>query len=58
MFVVRAAQPLGILALYLLDPQSDDGLATWNFVDPWLRLGRFPVSRVVERITVPLRQVR
>jgi hypothetical protein len=58
MFVVRAAQPLGILALYLLDPQSDDGLATWNFVDPWLHSGRYPVSRVVERITVPLRQVR
>ena len=58
MYVVRAAQPLGILALYLLEPQSDDGLVTWNFVDPWLRSGQFPISRVVDRITVPLRQVR
>ena len=58
MYVVRAAQPLGILALYLLEPQSDDGLVTWNFTDPWLRSGQFPILRVVERITVPLRQVR
>ena len=58
MYVVRAAQPLGILALYLLEPQSDDGLVTWNFTDAWLRSGRYPISRVEERITVPLRQVR
>jgi len=58
MFVVRAAQPLGILALYLLEPQSDDGLVTWNFTDPWLRSGQFPILRVVDRIAVPLRQVR
>jgi hypothetical protein len=58
MYVVRAAQPLSILALYLLEPQSDDGLAVWNFTDPWLRSGRYPISRVVERITAPLRQVR
>lgn len=59
MYVVRAAQPLGILALYLLEPQSDDGLVTWNFVDAWLRPGgRYPIARVVERIPVALRQVR
>lgn len=63
-FIVRAAQPLGILALYLLEPQSDDGLVTWNFLDPWLpaadaaRGGRYPIARVVDRIAVPLRSAR
>ncbi len=31
--VVRTAQPLGNLAAYLLEPQSDDGLVFWNFLD-------------------------
>jgi len=55
-YVVRAGQPLGILALYLLEPQSDDGLTNWNFLDAWLQPGaRYPLPRVVERITTPLR---
>jgi hypothetical protein len=29
------AQPLGNLAFYLLEPQSDDGLVTWNFFDDY-----------------------
>lgn len=58
-YVLRAGQPLGILALYLLEPQSDDGLATWNFLDRWLQPGnRYPVARVLNRITAPLRPVR
>lgn len=28
--VVRVAQPLGVLAMYLLEPQSDDGLVAWD----------------------------
>jgi hypothetical protein len=32
-FVVDLAQPLGNLAFYLLEPESDDGLVTWNFFD-------------------------
>jgi dipeptidyl-peptidase-4 len=31
--LVRTAQPLGTLAAYLLEPESDDGLAVWNFFD-------------------------
>jgi hypothetical protein len=31
--VVRTAQPLGALATYLLEPESDDGLTTWNVMD-------------------------
>ena len=30
------AQPLGTLAAFLLDPQSEDGLTTWNFFDDGL----------------------
>ena len=31
--VVKTAQPLGTLAVVLLEPRSEDGLATWNFFD-------------------------
>jgi len=31
--VVRTGQPLGALAASLLEPESDDGLAVWNFFD-------------------------
>jgi hypothetical protein len=45
--IVRTAQPLGTLAVYLLEPESDDGLATWNFFDPWIAEGgQFPVHRI------------
>lgn len=38
--VVRAAQPLGTLAAYLLEPESDDGLTSWNFFDSYLGEGK------------------
>jgi dipeptidyl-peptidase 4 len=45
--LVRTAQPLGRLASYLLEPQSEDGLATWNFFDAGLaKDAEFPVARV------------
>ncbi|WP_422929811.1 M14 family metallopeptidase [Singulisphaera sp. PoT] len=45
--VVRTAQPLGSLAVYLLEPHSDDGLTTWNFFDVALAVGKdFPVLRI------------
>src|SRR6185503_3969721 len=31
--VVSTKQPLGGLVFYLLEPESDDGLTTWNFLD-------------------------
>jgi hypothetical protein len=37
--VVRTTQPLGRLAFYLLEPESDDGLTTWNFFDSALQVG-------------------
>jgi hypothetical protein len=46
-FLVPTAQPLGSLAVYLLEPQSSDGLATWNFFDEVIKEGKdFPVLRV------------
>jgi dipeptidyl aminopeptidase/acylaminoacyl peptidase len=45
--LVRTAQPLGSLAAFLLEPQSIDGLATWNFFDGVLAEGKdFPVFRL------------
>lgn len=35
-YVVDLAQPLGNLAFYVLEPQSDDGFITWNFLDSYL----------------------
>jgi len=45
-YFVSAAQPHGIVAFYLLEPESDDGLATWNVLDTELaRGGTFPILR-------------
>jgi dipeptidyl-peptidase-4 len=51
-FKVDLAQPLANLIFYLLEPQSDDGLVTWNFFDKALyKLGvndkpvEFPVFK-------------
>ncbi len=45
--LVRTAQPLGSLAAYLLEPQSADGLVTWNFFDAEIKEGKdFPVLRL------------
>jgi len=34
---IDMAQPLTNLAFYMLEPQSDDGLVTWNFFDAYLK---------------------
>ncbi|HST07559.1 MAG TPA: M14 family metallopeptidase [Gemmatimonadaceae bacterium] len=48
-FIVSTAQPLGALAVYLLEPESDDGLADWNFFDAEIQKGgRFPVTRIFD----------
>ena len=46
-YIVSTAQPLGALAVYLLEPESDDGLVTWNTLDGMVRRGAdFPVVRL------------
>ena len=37
--VVRTNQPLGRLVFYLLEPESNDGLTTWNLLDSGLTAG-------------------
>ncbi len=45
--IVKTAQPLGTLAIYLLEPQSEDGFCTWNFLDEELEKGKdFPIVRI------------
>jgi hypothetical protein len=48
-FIVSTAQPRGTLIVYLLEPESDDGLTTWNLFDTRLQKGgRFPVRRIFD----------
>jgi len=54
-YIVRTAQPLGILAMYLLEPASDDGFVDWNVLDSWANDRTFPVVRIVQRVQARLR---
>ncbi|MCF6170742.1 MAG: M14 family metallopeptidase [Bacteroidales bacterium] len=53
-YVVYTARPLGKLAAYLLEAQSDDGLLKWNYFDRYLvpQWGRgfypYPVYRLMQ----------
>ena len=47
--LVRTAQRAGTLAVYLLEPCSDDGFARWEMLDARLRVGElYPVHRLLE----------
>lgn len=47
-YIVRTTQPLGLLAVYLLEPQTDDGIITWNLFDEAMVFGSsYPVLRVM-----------
>jgi len=53
--MVRTAQPLGTLAVYLLEPRSEDGLAAWNFFDPEIKEGGdFPVTRLSKPVPISI----
>jgi len=62
--VVRTAQPLGNLAAYLLEPQSNDGLFLWNYFDRYLvpQWGRgynpCPVYKVIDRVDINTREMK
>jgi hypothetical protein len=52
--VVPTAQRLGNLVIYLLESESDDGLARWEFFDPAIQLGEpFPAYRLPEPVRLP-----
>jgi hypothetical protein len=48
---VYNAGPLERLQVYLLDPESEDGLATWDLFERTLAPGRYPVARAVDTET-------
>lgn len=62
--VVRLAQPLGNLAACILEPESDDGLLVWNFLDRYLapQWGKgflpCPVYRLLAPAELRLKPVR
>ena len=43
--VVQVVHPKGRLAAILLDPESDDGLATWDMLDHPVTPGTYPIAR-------------
>jgi hypothetical protein len=44
---IPANQPLARLAFYLIEPESDDGLVTWNVIDDGLGEGTtYPIYRL------------
>ena len=46
--IAATAQPLGTLAAYLLEPESDDGAATWGLLGDALGTGTdFPILRIL-----------
>ena len=54
--VVRCAQPLGTLAAFVLEPQSEDGLCAWNYFDAGLKQGGdYPVLRVLATVPIKVR---
>jgi dipeptidyl-peptidase-4 len=57
---VSTAQPLGCLAAYLLEPESDDGLLVWNFFDRHVvpQWGRAPQSYPVHKLLKPANLVK
>ena len=58
-YLIATAQPLGVLAVYLLEPESDDGLVTWNVFDRVLATrAEAPVIRVTVPVTAAATVIR
>lgn len=54
--LVRTNNSLGRLAFYLLDPESDDGLVFWNFLDGYIEKGKIlPIYRVQSEVRAATR---
>ena len=57
--LVRSAQPLGLLAAYLLEPESDDGLVTWNFLDSFLEKGKtYPIYKLTNEVRLSSKVIK
>lgn len=58
-YIVRAAQPYGLEAFYLLEPESEDGLAQWSFFDNIMTAhADFPIVRITKPAVIRSRVVR
>jgi hypothetical protein len=52
-FIVRGGQPHGLLAFYLLEPENDDGLLSWGFLEGLVAAqSAYPVLRVTKPATI------
>ncbi len=57
-YYVPSAQPLGRLAAYMLEAESDDGLVMWNFFDESIAEGSvYPVTRIPSPMAVEVEAV-
>jgi hypothetical protein len=57
-YLVRTSQPLGALAFHILEPESLDGAAAWEFFDGSFAAGnRYPVVKVFAPVYVPTERV-
>ena len=53
-YLVATIQPLGVLAAYLLEPASEDGVVTWNVLDREIQPGApYPILRLHSRPRIP-----
>ncbi|HET9532922.1 MAG TPA: hypothetical protein VFQ92_21385, partial [Blastocatellia bacterium] len=64
-FIIGLKQPKAALIFYLLEPESDDGLANWNYFDEILEKGlkeggspEYPVYRLKSHAAVPRQILR
>jgi len=56
-FFIPANQPLARLAFYLIEPESDDGLVTWNVIEEGLETGlTYPIYRVVDSRAIVIKE--
>ncbi len=55
-YFVSTNQPLGRLVVYLLEPESDDGLVTWNYFPGLVRGAIFPIARLSQGAGSPTPQ--
>lgn len=58
-YVVRAGQPFGLAAFYLLEPESEDGLMQWSFLDGVVAPhADFPIARLTKASVLRTHAVR
>jgi hypothetical protein len=58
-YLVRGGQPFGLVAFYLLEPESEDGLMQWSFYDGIVTPhADFPILRVTKPATFRVRAAR